>query len=79
MPIDPGLVTLKKSGLICPFVTAPEQYGMVAPPDTPFFCWFKAESIAMEGGRTIDPRFAECGYTTDFASCPIYQTNTPPL
>ncbi len=30
MPIDPGLVALKKSGLICPFVTTPEQYGLEA-------------------------------------------------
>lgn len=78
MPIDPGLAILKKSGLICPFVTTPEQYGMEAPPEIPLFCWFKAENMAVEAGR-LEPLFAECEFTTDFNSCPIYQTNTPAL
>ncbi len=78
MPIDQGLVVLKKSGLICPFVTTPEQYAVATPPEIPFFCWFKAENIVGEG-RVADPLFAECGFTTDFESCPIYQTNIPPL
>lgn len=78
MPIDPGLAALKKSGLICPFVTTPEQYGLEAPPEIPFFCWFKTENLTGEG-RLIDPLFAECPFTADFEACPIYQTNTPPL
>lgn len=78
MSIDPGLVILKRSGLCCPFVTTPDQYGMETPPEIPFFCWFKTANLAAED-RPIEPFFAECDFTTDFDSCPIYQTNIPPL
>lgn len=77
MPIDAGLAILKRSGLICPFVTTPDQYGMETP-EFPFFCWFKAENMAGEDDR-LEPLVVECPYTTDFNSCPIYQTNALPL
>lgn len=78
MSIDQGLVILKRSGLACPFVTTPDQYGMETPPEIPFFCWFKAENLAGES-RPIEPLAAECVFTVDFELCPIYQTNSPPL
>lgn len=79
MPVDPGLAVLKTSRLICPFATTPNQYGMRTPPEIPLFCWFKAENMAAEGSRRLEPLVVECPYTSDFESCPIYQTNIPPL
>lgn len=78
MSTDPGLDLLKRSGLCCPFVTTPDQYGIEAPPDSPFFCWFKTTSFMGED-RPVDPLFAECDFIANFNSCPIYQTNVPPL
>ena len=78
MSTDPGLDILKKSRLVCPFVTTPEQYGMESAAEIFSFCWFKAENMATERGRP-EPIFVECAFTADFESCPIYQTNVPPL
>ncbi len=78
MQLDPGLVILKKSRLICPFAATPDQYGMKTPLEIPLFCWFKAENMKAEGDR-LEPLFVECPFTADFESCSIYQTNVPPL
>ncbi len=78
MSTDPGLVMLKKNGLICPFSTTPEQYAITNRPEMRAFCWFKAENAMPNKGR-LEPLLVECPFTADFESCPVYQTNIPPL
>ncbi len=76
--LDRGVAVMKKAGLICPFTTVPEQYGIEGLPIVYSLCWFKAENQLQATGK-VDPLAAACFFTTDYGLCSIFQTNVPPL